>query len=200
MTKAKSEEGIASSTPNKRNRRQAAKTLGARGYGAPAAADAIACDEADYEAHRFALGVPGHGDWGVEKTYPIEANFDLLNGIDFKKGCFVGQETTSRMKRRGVIKTTWSPSPSTDPRRSPARSYWQAPCAPAKSTPQVQEGPWLVYGWIAWSPGLRPWSMAGRGGPSGRSGWNGTDPLPARTSGLLRVRLRTRRENFQLGG
>ena len=39
-----------------------------------------------------------------DKTYPIEANFDLLNGIDFQKGCFVGQETTSRMKRRGAIK------------------------------------------------------------------------------------------------
>ena len=39
-----------------------------------------------------------------DKTYPIEADFDLLNGIDFHKGCFVGQETTSRMKRRGSIK------------------------------------------------------------------------------------------------
>lgn len=42
-------------------------------------------------------------------TYPIEANFDLLNGIDFAKGCFVGQETTSRMKRRGEIKKRMLP-------------------------------------------------------------------------------------------
>ena len=44
-----------------------------------------------------------------DKTYPIEADFDLLNGIDFQKGCFVGQETTSRMKRRGAIKTRMLP-------------------------------------------------------------------------------------------
>ena len=75
--------------------------LGWRGYDIAATPDA---DEIAYDAHRLALGVPGPADWGVEKTYPIEANFDLLHGIDFKKGCFVGQETTSRMKRRGQIK------------------------------------------------------------------------------------------------
>lgn len=80
--------------------------LGWRGYGVAATPNA---DETDYDAHRLALGVPGPADWGVEKTYPIEANFDLLNGIDFKKGCFVGQETTSRMKRRGQIKSRMLP-------------------------------------------------------------------------------------------
>lgn len=79
--------------------------LGWRGYGAfEANADAAA-----YDSHCLALGVPGPADWGSDKTYPIEANFDLLNGIDFKKGCFVGQETTSRMKRRGVIKSRMLP-------------------------------------------------------------------------------------------
>jgi folate-binding protein YgfZ len=53
--------------------------------------------------------VPGPADWGADKTYPIEANFDLLDGIDFKKGCFVGQETTSRMKRRGQVKSRMLP-------------------------------------------------------------------------------------------
>jgi folate-binding protein YgfZ len=80
--------------------------LGWRGYGV---ATTGATDAAAYEAHRLALGVPGSDDWGTDKTYPIEADFDLLNGIDFKKGCFVGQETTSRMKRRGVIKTRMLP-------------------------------------------------------------------------------------------
>lgn len=83
--------------------------LGGRGYGAAPPADAPEADEAAYDAHRLSLGVPGPADWGEEKTYPIEANFDLLNGIDFKKGCFVGQETTSRMKRRGQIKTRMLP-------------------------------------------------------------------------------------------
>ncbi|PHY18036.1 folate-binding protein YgfZ [Caulobacter sp. BP25] len=79
--------------------------LGARAYDErPANAD-----EDTYDAHRLALAVPGPADWGQEKTYPIEANFDLLAGIDFKKGCFVGQETTSRMKRRGTIKNRMLP-------------------------------------------------------------------------------------------
>ncbi|WP_269714482.1 CAF17-like 4Fe-4S cluster assembly/insertion protein YgfZ [Caulobacter sp. NIBR2454] len=80
--------------------------LGARGYGLDVQTDAT---EADYEAFRLALGVPGPADWAGDKTYPIDANFDLLAGIDFKKGCFVGQETTSRMKRRGQIKNRMLP-------------------------------------------------------------------------------------------
>ncbi len=83
--------------------------LGFRGYGLAAPGGATEGDEADYVAFARSLGVPGPADWGVEKTYPIEANFDLLNGIDFKKGCFVGQETTSRMKRRGTVKTRFLP-------------------------------------------------------------------------------------------
>lgn len=83
--------------------------LGGRGYSAVPPADADEADEAAYNAHRLSLGIPGPADWGEEKTYPIEANFDLLHGIDFKKGCFVGQETTSRMKRRGQIKTRMLP-------------------------------------------------------------------------------------------
>ncbi len=83
--------------------------LGWRRYDAAVPSRAILSDEAAYDAHRLALGVPGPADWGSDKTYPIEANFDLLNGIDFKKGCFVGQETTSRMKRRGQIKTRMLP-------------------------------------------------------------------------------------------
>jgi len=83
--------------------------LGWRGYGARAPADALVADEEAYDEYRLELGVPGPADWGSDKTYPIEANFDLLGGIDFKKGCFVGQETTSRMKRRGQIKSRMLP-------------------------------------------------------------------------------------------
>lgn len=81
--------------------------LGGRGYGAVVAADAT---EDDWQAHRLAVGVPDPAaDASVDKTWPIEADFDLLNGIDFQKGCFVGQETASRMKRRGTIKTRMLP-------------------------------------------------------------------------------------------
>lgn len=78
--------------------------LGWRTYGVPAGGD-----EAAYDAHRLSLGVPGPADWGVSESYPIEADFDLLNGVDFQKGCFVGQETTSRMKRRGQIRRRMLP-------------------------------------------------------------------------------------------
>src|SRR3989344_6190773 len=76
--------------------------LGAGRLCGDAAADAT---EADYDAHRLGVGGPDPtADAPQDKTDPIEADFDLLNGIDFQKGCFVGQETTSRMKRRGSIK------------------------------------------------------------------------------------------------
>jgi folate-binding protein YgfZ len=80
--------------------------LGWRGYGAAAAATAT---EAEYERRRLDVGVPGAPDWGEDRAYPLEADFDVLNGVDFKKGCFVGQETTSRMKRRGSIKSRMLP-------------------------------------------------------------------------------------------
>jgi hypothetical protein len=76
--------------------------LGWRGYGVTAQVNAV---EADYERRRLQVGAPGPADWGEDVAYPLEADFDLLNGIDFRKGCFVGQETTSRMKRRGAIKS-----------------------------------------------------------------------------------------------
>ena len=83
--------------------------LGCRGYGiSPPSGATLACGDA-YRAHCIRLGVPGVEDWGYDESYPIEANFDLLGGIDFKKGCFVGQETTSRMKRRGTIKSRMAP-------------------------------------------------------------------------------------------
>ena len=83
--------------------------LGWRGYGAEPPPGAVVADEAVRDAAKLVLGVPGPAAWGSDKTYPIEANFDLLNGIDFQKGCFVGQETTSRMKRRGQIKSRMVP-------------------------------------------------------------------------------------------
>ena len=79
--------------------------LGLRGYGAKVPAGAKIVPEQAYEAMRISLGAPGAADCPPESAYPIEANFDLLGGIDFQKGCFVGQETTSRMKRRGQIKS-----------------------------------------------------------------------------------------------
>ncbi len=81
--------------------------LGGRRYGGAVETSAT---EDDWQAHRLAVGVPDpSADAPADKTYPIEADFDLLNGIDFQKGCFVGQETTSRMKRRGAIRNRMLP-------------------------------------------------------------------------------------------
>lgn len=61
---------------------------------------------ADYVRRRRALGVAEiAADRLADRIYAVEANFDLLNGVDFHKGCFVGQETTSRMYRRGGAKS-----------------------------------------------------------------------------------------------
>jgi folate-binding protein YgfZ len=79
------------------------RALGWRRYDG---SDAAKGQPGDYDAHRLSLGVVDPArDAPDSDLYPIEANLDLLNGIDFKKGCFVGQETTSRMKRRGQIKS-----------------------------------------------------------------------------------------------
>jgi folate-binding protein YgfZ len=61
--------------------------------------------EAAYQAHRLHLGLPdGPPDLEVEKTLLLEAGFDELNGVDWKKGCYMGQELTARTKYRGLVK------------------------------------------------------------------------------------------------
>jgi folate-binding protein YgfZ len=58
--------------------------------------------DAAYEAHRIALGVPRGGlDFIYGDAFPHEADMDQLHGVDFAKGCFVGQEVVSRMEHRG---------------------------------------------------------------------------------------------------
>jgi folate-binding protein YgfZ len=61
--------------------------------------------EADYHVMRIELGVPEGGrDYSYGDTFPHEALFDQLNGVDFKKGCYVGQELVSRMEHRGLAR------------------------------------------------------------------------------------------------
>jgi tRNA-modifying protein YgfZ len=58
-----------------------------------------------YERLRLGLGVPdGSRDLAVEKSTLLESGFEELNGVDFAKGCFVGQELTARMKYRGLVR------------------------------------------------------------------------------------------------
>ena len=86
--------------------------LGLRCISPPPPADAAAAfgaqlvDAAAYEAHRIALGVPAGGlDFAYGDAFPHEADMDQLNGVDFQKGCFVGQEVVSRMEHRGSART-----------------------------------------------------------------------------------------------
>jgi len=60
---------------------------------------------AAYDDLRLGLGVPdGSRDLVLEKSVLLEAGFDELNGIDWNKGCYIGQELTARTKYRGLIK------------------------------------------------------------------------------------------------
>ncbi|RAI45775.1 YgfZ/GcvT domain-containing protein [Rhodoplanes roseus] len=74
---------------------EAAEKLGAR-----------LVEPAAYEAHRIALGVPRGGvDFAYGDAFPHETDMDQLAGVDFKKGCYVGQEVVSRMQHRGTART-----------------------------------------------------------------------------------------------
>jgi folate-binding protein YgfZ len=64
----------------------------------------------DYDMTRLELGLPdGSKDMVVEKTVLLEANFDALNGVDWQKGCYMGQELTARTKYRGLVKRRLMP-------------------------------------------------------------------------------------------
>jgi tRNA-modifying protein YgfZ len=67
----------------------------------------FALAEADeWQARRIARGVPEGGqDFAYGDTFPHEADMDQLHGVDFEKGCFVGQEVVSRMQHRGSART-----------------------------------------------------------------------------------------------
>ncbi|AWN45698.1 folate-binding protein [Methylobacterium terrae] len=69
-------------------------------------ASAADSDAAAYAARRIALGVPEGGtDFALGDAFPHEALMDQLGGVDFKKGCYVGQEVVSRMQHRGTART-----------------------------------------------------------------------------------------------
>jgi len=76
---------------------QAATLLEARGF--------TAAPLEDYEVLRLGLGVPdGSRDLMFEKALLLESGFDELNGVDWQKGCYMGQELTARTKYRGLVK------------------------------------------------------------------------------------------------
>jgi folate-binding protein YgfZ len=86
--------------------------LGARAILPSAGADAslaaagfAAAPLRDHQRLRLSLGVPeGSRDMPAEKALLLESGFEELNGVDFEKGCYIGQELTARMKHRGLVK------------------------------------------------------------------------------------------------
>jgi len=63
-----------------------------------------------YDRLRLSLGVPdGSRDLVLEKSILLEAGFDELNGVDWQKGCYIGQELTARTKYRGLVKKRLMP-------------------------------------------------------------------------------------------
>ncbi len=61
--------------------------------------------EADYDAHRIPLGIPEGGiDFTFGDAFPHDTDMDQLAGVDFGKGCYIGQEVVSRMEHRGTAR------------------------------------------------------------------------------------------------
>lgn len=76
---------------------QARELLAARGF--------TEAPFGDYESLRLSLGIPdGSRDLQVDKALLLENGFDELNGVDWKKGCYMGQELTARTKYRALIR------------------------------------------------------------------------------------------------
>ncbi len=58
-----------------------------------------------WNMHRLSLNLPdSHWDFGTGETFPANANMDKLAGLDFQKGCYVGQEVVSRMHRKTEVR------------------------------------------------------------------------------------------------
>lgn len=63
-----------------------------------------AADADGYTTHRMAQGVPDSADIGEDQLLWLETGADLLNGVSFTKGCYVGQENTARMHHRDKVR------------------------------------------------------------------------------------------------
>lgn len=84
--------------------------LGWRALSATSAAQPLENGASIYDAHRIALGVPDLArDAQPDEVFAGEALLEELNGVDFQKGCFVGQENVSRMKRRATTRKKFCP-------------------------------------------------------------------------------------------
>ena len=58
----------------------------------------------DYQAHRLSLGIPDSADLAPDTVFALDAGLEELNGVSFRKGCYIGQEVTARMKHRATAR------------------------------------------------------------------------------------------------
>jgi hypothetical protein len=73
---------------------------------AATALGATLSDADAYNAHRIVLGIPRGGeDFAYLGTFPHEADMDQLEGVDFNKGCYIGQEVVSRVEHRSSARS-----------------------------------------------------------------------------------------------
>ena len=108
--------------------------------GADVAPDFAEASVADYDAHRIPLGVPEGGiDFAFGDSFPHDADMDQLGGVDFKKGCYVGQEVVSRMEHRGTARRRFILARGT--RRPAARG------TPVMAGEKIARHAWLLRRW-----------------------------------------------------
>lgn len=101
--------------------------LGARAFLPTAQADALLRDAgltpgdiANYDRLRLSLGVPeSDRDLIPDKSILLESGFDELHGVDWQKGCYMGQELTARTKYRGLVRKRLLPVAITGPAPAP---------------------------------------------------------------------------------
>lgn len=78
---------------------------------------------AEYEARRIEAGAPEGGvDFSYGDAFPHEADMDLFAGLDFTKGCYVGQEVVSRMKHRAQVRKRVVPYRAAGPAPAPGEA------------------------------------------------------------------------------
>ena len=105
-------DGAGACFPDPRHREAGYRLIGARSAVERVLTDAglAPADPRDWDRRRLALGLPdGSRDLEIERSTLAEANADLLGGIDWEKGCWMGQEVTARMHYRGLAKRRLTP-------------------------------------------------------------------------------------------
>lgn len=81
----------------------------------------------EFERHRLTHGLPdGSRDLMIERSLPLECGFDELHGVDWHKGCYVGQEVTARTRHRGLIRKRLLPVRLSGPLPPPGTPIRQA--------------------------------------------------------------------------